>query len=184
MSTRSAISLRDLSFEWPDGAGALHRVNGTFTTGRTGLVGRNGAGKTTLLRLIAGELTPTSGRIETAGDVGYLPQTLTLARSATVAQLLGIDKVLDALRAIESGDVDERHFDAVGDDWDIEARADEALHEIGFSAAELGRHVGEVSGGEAMLIAITGLRLRRTPVTLLDEPTNNLDRSTRAKLAG
>ena len=27
------------------------------------------------------------------------------------------------LRAIESGDVDPRHFDAVGDDWDIEARA-------------------------------------------------------------
>ncbi|MEO7124129.1 MAG: ATP-binding cassette domain-containing protein [Lacisediminihabitans sp.] len=34
-----------------------------------------------------------------------------------------------------------------------------------------------------MLIAITGLRLRRTPITLLDEPTNNLDRPTRAKLA-
>jgi ATPase subunit of ABC transporter with duplicated ATPase domains len=34
-----------------------------------------------------------------------------------------------------------------------------------------------------MLIAITGLRIRRTPITLLDEPTNNLDRVTRAKLA-
>ncbi|WP_435832269.1 ATP-binding cassette domain-containing protein [Nonomuraea rubra] len=34
-----------------------------------------------------------------------------------------------------------------------------------------------------MLIAITGLRIRRTPITLLDEPTNNLDRPTRAKLA-
>jgi ATPase subunit of ABC transporter with duplicated ATPase domains len=35
-----------------------------------------------------------------------------------------------------------------------------------------------------MLIAISGLRIRRTPITLLDEPTNNLDRPTRAKLAG
>ena len=34
-----------------------------------------------------------------------------------------------------------------------------------------------------MLIAITGLRIRRTAITLLDEPTNNLDRLTRAKLA-
>jgi ATPase subunit of ABC transporter with duplicated ATPase domains len=181
---RSAISLRELSFEWPDGTVALHRVNGTFTTGRTGLVGRNGVGKSTLLRLIAGELAPTSGRIETVGNVGYLPQTLTLTGSATVAQLLGIDEVLGALRAIESGDVDVRHFDTVGDDWDIEARADEALHEIGFSAADLDRRVAEVSGGEAMLVAVTGLRLRRTPVTLLDEPTNNLDQATRAKLAG
>ena len=33
-----------------------------------------------------------------------------------------------------------------------------------------------------MLIAISGLRLSRTPITLLDEPTNNLDRATRAVL--
>ncbi|MET8054664.1 ATP-binding cassette domain-containing protein, partial [Streptosporangium sp. NPDC005286] len=46
-----------------------------------------------------------------------------------------------------------------------------------------GRRVAEVSGGEAMLIAITGLSIRRTAITLLDEPTNNLDRPTRAKLA-
>ncbi|MFD6093284.1 ABC-F family ATP-binding cassette domain-containing protein [Oerskovia sp. NPDC060338] len=183
MAIRSAVTLHQLSFEWPDGSVALDRLDGTFTTGRTGLVGRNGTGKSTLLRLIAGRLTPTSGRVDLAGDVGYLPQTLTLTGSTTVAELLGIDTVLAALRAIESGDVDERHFEAIGDDWDIESRADEALHEIGFGAADLDRRVAEVSGGEAMLIAITGLRIRRTAITLLDEPTNNLDRATRATLA-
>ncbi|MCS5719329.1 ATP-binding cassette domain-containing protein [Herbiconiux sp. CPCC 205763] len=183
MSTQSAITFHNLSFSWPDGTPALQGLNGTLTTGRTGLVGQNGAGKSTLLRLVAGILTPTSGRIDTVGGVGYLPQTLTLGQHATVASLLGIDEVLSSLKAIEGGDVDVRHFDVVGDDWDIESRADEALHEIGFSAADLGRSVGEVSGGEAMLIAITGLRIRHTPITLLDEPTNNLDRDTRAKLA-
>ncbi|OPG10664.1 ABC-F family ATP-binding cassette domain-containing protein [Microbispora sp. GKU 823] len=183
MSTKSAITLRDLTFEWPDGSVALSGVNGTFTTGRTGLIGRNGAGKSTLLRLIAGSLTPTAGHIDTIGEVGYLPQTLTLHQETTVAGLLGIDGILSAMRAIETGDVDERHFDTIGDDWDIEARADEALHQIGFTAADLDRRIAEVSGGEAMLIAITGLRIRRTPITLLDEPTNNLDRPTRAKLA-
>ncbi|MGN6426819.1 MAG: ABC-F family ATP-binding cassette domain-containing protein [Leifsonia sp.] len=183
MSSASAITLHDLTFEWPDGTVALDHVSGTFGTGRTGLIGRNGAGKSTLLRLIAGELTPTSGRIDTAGDVGYLPQSLTLRRDTTVAELLGIHGILAAMAAIESGDVDQRHFDAIGDDWDIESRADEALHQVGFSAADLHRRVAELSGGEAMLIAITGLRVRRTPITLLDEPTNNLDRPTRAKLA-
>jgi ATPase subunit of ABC transporter with duplicated ATPase domains len=43
--------------------------------------------------------------------------------------------------------------------------------------------VDQISGGEAMLVAITGLRLRRTQITLLDEPTNNLDREARATLA-
>ncbi|WP_084522422.1 ABC-F family ATP-binding cassette domain-containing protein [Nocardia inohanensis] len=183
-SMQSAIILQNLSFEWPDGSIALAGVDGTLNTGRTGLVGRNGVGKSTLLRLVAGVLTPTSGRIETSGEVGYLPQTLTLGRDETIAQLLGISGELAALRAIESGQTDERYFETIGDDWDIEARADEALHEIGFSAADLDRRVGEISGGEAVLVAITGLRVRRTPITLLDEPTNNLDRETRAKLAG
>lgn len=184
MSTKSAITLRDLTFEWPDGSIALDHVNGTFGTGRTGLIGRNGAGKSTLLRLIAGELRPSAGHIDTIGEVGYLPQTLTLRPDTTVGELLGIEPILEAMRAIESGDADPRHFDTIGDDWDIEARADEALDQIGFSAADLDRRVAEVSGGESMLIAITGLRLRRTPITLLDEPTNNLDRATRARLAG
>ncbi|WP_040812732.1 ABC-F family ATP-binding cassette domain-containing protein [Nocardia concava] len=181
-SMPSAITLQNLSFEWPDGSIALAGLTGTLTAGRTGLVGRNGAGKSTLLRLIAGILTPSSGRIETSGEVGYLPQTLTLGREETIAQLLGIAGKLAALRAIESGDTAEKHFETIGDDWDIESRADEMLHEIGFGAADLDRKVGEISGGEAVLIAITGLRIRRTPITLLDEPTNNLDRETRAKL--
>ena len=183
MSTKSAITLRNLTFEWPDGTIALDSVNGTFSTGRTGLIGRNGAGKSTLLRLIAGELQPTSGHIDAGDEVGYLPQTLTLRRDTTIAELLGIKPILDAMKAIEYGDVAQRHFDAIGDDWDIESRADEALHQIGFSAADLDRRVAEVSGGEGMLIAITGLRIRRIPITLLDEPTNNLDRATRTKLA-
>lgn len=183
MTANPTVTLRDLTFEWPDGTVALSHLDGTFGAGRTGLIGRNGAGKSTLLRLIAGILEPTSGRIDTAGAVGYLPQTLTLRHETTVAELLGIDEILAAMRAIESGDADERHFDTVGDDWDIEARADEALHRIGFGAADLDRSVAEVSGGEAMLIALTGLYIRRTPVTLLDEPTNNLDRRTRAALA-
>ncbi|ETJ43555.1 ABC superfamily ATP binding cassette transporter ABC protein, partial [human gut metagenome] len=54
---------------------------------------------------------------------------------------------------------------------------------IGFSAADLGRRVATLSGGEAMLVAITGLRLRGAEVTLLDEPTNNLDRPTRQRVA-
>ena len=48
---------------------------------------------------------------------------------------------------------------------------------------ELDRSVGAISGGEAMLVAIAGIRLRRAPITLLDEPTNNLDRAARNVLA-
>jgi ATPase subunit of ABC transporter with duplicated ATPase domains len=60
------------------------------------------------------------------------------------------------LRAIESGDVDAAHFDVLGDDWDIETRAGEALHPLGFSTADLDPPLGTVSGGEAMVIAVAG----------------------------
>ena len=38
-----------------------------------GLIGPNGAGKTTLIRSILG-LIPSSGRVETDGAIGYVPQ--------------------------------------------------------------------------------------------------------------
>ena len=178
----AAVSIDRLTFTWPDGSVVLDGLSGTFGSGRTGLVGRNGSGKTTLLRLIAGELPPTAGHITATGEVAWLPQRLTLDVDRRVADLLGIAAPLDAVRAITAGDVDPVHFDAVGDDWDIESRAEASLAEAGLDPSFLDRTVGELSGGEAVLVAIAGIRLRRAPITLLDEPTNNLDRGARARL--
>jgi ATPase subunit of ABC transporter with duplicated ATPase domains len=180
-STPSVV-LDDITFTWPDGSTALSGISGAFGAARTGLVGRNGSGKSTLLRLIAGELAPDRGQVVRASDVAYLPQQLTLEVDRPVADLLGVARRLDALRAIEAGDADPRHFDAVGSDWDIEARSHVALAEAGLAPDMLDRSVGELSGGEAMLTAIAGIRLRRAPVALLDEPTNNLDRDARSRL--
>jgi ATPase subunit of ABC transporter with duplicated ATPase domains len=178
-----SVVLDHLAFAWPDGSVALDGVSGAFGVGRTGLVGRNGSGKSTLLRLVGGQLSPTSGRVAVTDEVAYLPQHLTLDAERRVADLLGIAPALDAVRAIADGDPDPAHFDAVGDDWDVEARAEVALAEAGLEPDFLDRTVGELSGGEAVLVAIAGIRLRRAPITLLDEPTNNLDRDARARLA-
>ena len=176
----SAVTLDRISFIWPDGTTALTEVSGAFGSGRTGLVGRNGAGKSTLLSLIAGEHTPTSGQLTVSGAVDRLPQLLTLDVARPVADLLGVGEALRAVRAIERGDVDPAHFDAVGDDWDVEARATAALAEAGLPNGALDRRIGALSGGEAMLAALVGVRLRGAPIALLDEPTNNLDRDARA----
>jgi ATPase subunit of ABC transporter with duplicated ATPase domains len=181
--TTAAVTLDRVSFAWPDGSIALDAVSGSFGSGRTGLVGRNGAGKSTLLRLFAGELTPASGQIARTDRVAHLPQRLTLDTGRRVAELLGISAALDAVRAIAAGDVDPAQFDAVGDDWDIEGRAEASLAEAGLHPSFLDRTVGELSGGEAVLAAVAGIRLRRAPITLLDEPTNNLDREARERLA-
>ncbi|MFS0713054.1 ATP-binding cassette domain-containing protein [Microbacterium sp. 2P01SA-2] len=177
-----AVVLDRVTLIHPDGIPAVRDVTGAFGAGRTGLVGRNGSGKTTLLRLIAGELTPTSGSVATSGRVELLPQRLTLDVGRRVAELLGIAAVVHAVRAVESGDVDPRHFDTIGDDWDAEARAAAALAAAGLPAGALDRRVGDLSGGEAVLAALVGVRLRGAEIVLLDEPTNNLDRDARDRV--
>jgi ATPase subunit of ABC transporter with duplicated ATPase domains len=179
-----SVVLTDCSFAWPDGAVVLDRVTTAFGRGRTGLVGANGAGKSTLVRLVTGDLAPTGGRVSTTGRVDLLPQRLRRGPDDTVADLLGIRPQLDALHAILGGDPDPRHFDALGDDWDLEARAAAALSEVGLDldTGDLLRPVATLSGGQAVLTAVTGVRLRDRPVAVLDEPTNDLDLRSRGLL--
>ncbi|MGC4154299.1 MAG: ATP-binding cassette domain-containing protein [Propionicimonas sp.] len=181
MPALPAVVLDDLFFDWPDGSPVLTNLTATFGRGRTGLIGANGAGKSTLLRLIAGRLAPTSGTVTVHGTVDYLPQHLTLEVDATLADLLGVRGVLDAVHAIEAGDPDPALFDLVGQDWDIEARAIAALGEAGLPTG-LDRQVATLSGGETVLAALVGIRLRGASVALLDEPTNNLDADSRDRL--
>lgn len=183
MSTPTAhITCSSLSFAWPDGSLALDDFHLTVGPGRTGLIGVNGAGKSTLLRLIAGELRPAGGRVKVAGEVGYLPQNLGLDTGLRVDAALGIAAVREALHAIEAGDVGEEHFAAVGDDWDAEGRARATLDELGLAHIGLDRTIGEMSGGECVLLRLAALLLARPDVLLLDEPTNNLDLYARQRL--
>ncbi|MBX6356678.1 MAG: ABC-F family ATP-binding cassette domain-containing protein [Micromonosporaceae bacterium] len=177
-----SIVCNDLSFTLPDGTPVLDRIDLTIGPGRTGLIGVNGAGKSTLLRLVAGQLRPTRGSVSVAGEVGYLPQNLPLDTARRVDEMLGIAHVRHALRAIEEGDASDRHFATIGDDWDVEERARKLLDRLGLGHVELDRAVGALSGGEAVLVALSALLLRRPDVLLLDEPTNNLDLDARGRL--
>ena len=177
---QNPITLADLTFAWPDGTVQFDAITASLGRGRTALVGDNGSGKTTLLRLVAGELAPTAGSLTTTGSVAWLRQDVTRQTGRSLADLLGIAPVVAALRAVEAGDVDERHFETIGDDWDIEERAIAALGRLGLAAPALSRTVAELSGGEAVLAALAGVELHGAAITLLDEPTNNLDARARA----
>ncbi|GAA2502747.1 ABC-F family ATP-binding cassette domain-containing protein [Streptomyces gobitricini] len=176
------ITCTDLSFSWPDGTEVLDGFQLAVGPGRTGLIGLNGSGKSTLLKLIAGELTPTDGTVRTMGEVGHLPQNATLDTTLRVDQALGIAAARAALHAIEGGDPGEEHFTAIGDDWDVEERARAALDQLGLGHIGLDRTIGEVSGGECVLLRLAALLLARPDVLLLDEPTNNLDLHARRRL--
>ncbi|MFE2261595.1 ABC-F family ATP-binding cassette domain-containing protein [Streptomyces griseosporeus] len=177
-----SITCTSLSFAWPDGTVVFDGLDASFGPGRTGLVGVNGSGKSTLLKLIAGELVPADGTVRVAGEVGWLPQNVTLDTALRVDEALGIAARRAALHAIEAGDVSEEHFETVGDDWDVEERALATLGELGLGHIDLDRTIGEVSGGESVLLRLAALLLRRPDVLLLDEPTNNLDLYARRRL--
>jgi len=181
-SFHPAVVLDGVTFAWPDGTPVLDGVSGAFGRGRTGLVGANGVGKSTLLRLVLGDLVPASGGVTVDGTVAHLDQFVHRQAGATVADLLGVRTVVEALAAIESGSTDPSHFDAVGDAWDVHGRCAADLASVGVSTLTLDRPLTTLSGGEIVLAALTGLRQRRADVTLLDEPTNNLDRDTRARV--
>ena len=178
----AAIVCSDLSFSWPDGASALSGLTVSFGPGRTGLIGANGSGKSTLLKLIAGELRPGSGAVRTHGEVGYLPQAITLGTHQSVSGLLGITAARDALHAIEAGETGEDVFAVIGDDWDVEERARAWLDRLGLDRVGLDDRVERLSGGETIGVALAALFLRRPDILLLDEPTNNLDLDARKRL--
>ncbi|WDV55835.1 ABC-F family ATP-binding cassette domain-containing protein [Streptomyces coeruleorubidus] len=178
----TSITVTSLAFTWPDGTPVFEDLDVSFGPGRTGLVGVNGSGKSTLLKLIAGELAPADGTVRVLGEIGYLPQNVTLDTTLRVDEALGIAERRAALHAIEAGDVAEAHFETVGDDWDVEERALATLGELGLGHVELDRTIGEVSGGESVLLRLAALLLRRPDVLVLDEPTNNLDLYARRRL--
>ena len=178
----AVIVCSDLSFSWPDGTPVFSHLATSFGPGRTGLIGVNGSGKSTLLRLVAGELHPGSGAVRVEGDVGYLPQAVTLGTHAAVSDLLGITAARTALHAIEAGQSGDDAFAAVDGDWDVEERARAWLDRLGLGSLGLDDSVRQLSGGETILVCLAALFLRRPAVLLLDEPTNNLDLDARRRL--
>jgi ATPase subunit of ABC transporter with duplicated ATPase domains len=176
------ITCSNLSFAWPDDTPLFDDLSFTVGDGRTGLVAPNGAGKSTLLRLIAGEYLSTAGTIVVDGSVGYLPQTLPWVAERSVADVLGVAPVLDALQALAAGHAGENVFTAIGDDWDIEERTRAQLDRLGLGQIAFDRRLGSLSGGEVVSLGLVAQLLKRPDVLLLDEPTNNLDVDGRRRL--
>ncbi|MEX2980941.1 ABC-F family ATP-binding cassette domain-containing protein [Streptomyces sp. C36] len=180
--SNASVVCSNLSFSWPDDTPVFEDLSFSLGGGRTGLVAPNGSGKSTLLKVIAGELRPRAGSVSVAGTLGYLPQSLPLTGDLTVAEVLGIASVIRAIDAVESGDVAEEHFTAIGDDWDIEERTRAQLDRLGLGDLALERGLDTLSGGQIVSLGLAGRLLKRPAVLLLDEPTNNLDLDARHRL--
>mgnify|MGYP002655094133 FL=1 len=163
---------------------------------RIGLIGYNGTGKSTILKLLVGQYAPSKGTVEKGKDttIGYLHQDLLsfdTNESITEVALGAFERVKELEKEVEKlgieleanpedNDLLIKYTDAlheidVLDGYNINHKAEEVLHGLGFTTKDLGRPYKEFSGGWRMRVLLAKMILQAPDVLLLDEPTNHLD---------
>jgi ATPase subunit of ABC transporter with duplicated ATPase domains len=182
MTHAVTLTLQGVGFQLPDGRKLFDGLDERFDRRRAGLVGRNGAGKSVLAGILAGTLSPSSGRVLRSGSVFYLPQQIAPQAGQTVGALAGVQQVLDALRRIENGSTAASDFDRVGERWDLRERLAQTLAAFGLAGLPADLPASRLSGGEITRVGIAGALLSDADVLVLDEPSNHLDRDSRQAL--
>ncbi len=169
------LRVDNISFAYERSRAVLQGVS--FEAGRgtiLGLLGPNGSGKTTLLRLIAGTLTPLTGRVTLdAADVRRLSRRDLARKVAVVPQETHTTFDFTVLDIVLMGRYPHLGaFELEGAD-DV-AIAHEALSATG-TAHLAPRAFATLSGGEKQRVVIASALAQASSVLLLDEPTASLD---------
>jgi ATPase subunit of ABC transporter with duplicated ATPase domains len=159
---RTAFTVEGLSFRYPGTDRDIFRdLNFTIEAEqRVAIIGPNGIGKTTLMRCLAGDLTPTRGKVTWVenAQLGYMPQDPSAE----------FDQKVDLLTWMST-------WTGKADDEQI-VRA--TLGRLLFSGDETRKSVKVLSGGEKGRMMYGKLMLTRPNVMLMDEPTNHMDMET------
>ncbi|WAL58880.1 ABC-F family ATP-binding cassette domain-containing protein [Thermocoleostomius sinensis] len=194
------LRLEHISKIYPTGE-VLKDVNWEVKPGdRIGLVGVNGAGKSTQLKIIAGEVEPTAGEIIKPASlrIAYLTQEFEVDpdrpvrdefwRAFAAANQIH-EEMTQVQHAMQTADPEEletlihrldrlqRQFEALNG-YELDARIEKILPEIGFKPEDGDRLVSSFSGGWQMRMSLGKILLQEPDLLLLDEPTNHLDLET------
>jgi ATP-binding cassette subfamily F protein 3 len=165
---------------------------------RVALIGRNGSGKTTLFNILAGDISPDSGKLVRQKDItiGYLRQDIkpfsekplldeVVSAASHITSLEHRISVLQQALA-EGADADDsagilrelgelqHKYEAAGA-YNLEHEAKIVLSGLGFTPSDFTRPLRVFSGGWIMRAELAKLLLIRPDLLLLDEPTNHLD---------
>ncbi|WP_119080941.1 ABC-F family ATP-binding cassette domain-containing protein [Chitinophaga alhagiae] len=177
------INAQHISYHTPNREPLFRNISFSLRKGdKAAIAGNNGAGKTTLLKIIAGLEKNYTGQLQVPGNLYYIPQHYGHFNQLTVAAALGIAPLLEALRAVEGGAVDQRYYDLLEHNWDISARCEEAFARWGLRGIALEQPLHQLSGGMKTRLFLSGIDIFKPAIVLLDEPTNHLDKPARAQL--
>jgi len=139
------------------------------------LLGPSGCGKSTTLRMLAGFLSPTTGRIMVNGrDITDLPPE---ARGiGIVFQNYAIFPHMNVFDNIAFGLVERRDDKAT-----IKRKVDAALEQVGLTGYGE-RFERELSGGQKQRVALARVLVIEPEILLLDEPLSALDKQMREEM--
>ncbi len=158
------VRLTSVDFSYDGTHMILKNVDIAIARGeKIAIVGFNGMGKTTLLRIMAGTRKPTSGTCTLGHKVqpGYLSQEFSETIPSDVS-------VFECAKRCKPGATEKELRSQLG--------------AFGFSADDIGKPAGVISGGEKIRLAFLRLFLDPPNFMLLDEPTTHLDLEGRTTL--
>jgi branched-chain amino acid transport system ATP-binding protein len=154
---------------------------------RLAVLGPNGAGKTTLFNAIAGDITPTKGKVFIKGvDCTALPSRLRpqlgVARTYQKTRLFAGLTVEDNLYLAQTGK-QHRHLSLWrgARDAELRARASEAARQV-WLGEQLHSEVGDLSHGQQRQLEVGMALVTEPDLIMLDEPASGLSRGERERL--
>ncbi len=154
-SGKEVLIAKDLTIGYPDKTMVSDIDFQVNKNDRVAIIGPNGIGKSTLLKTIMRKLEPKDGSIKYGAslDIGYYDQELqSLDPSKTV-----LDTIWDRHKTMPEKDVRS------------------ILASFLFTAEDIDKTVGQLSGGQKARLTLTVLSLEKDNFLLMDEPTNHLD---------
>ncbi|MCL2559405.1 MAG: ABC-F family ATP-binding cassette domain-containing protein [Turicibacter sp.] len=130
---------------------------------RIGIVGSNGSGKSTLLNILAGRLTPDSGKVDTGVTVKLAYYTQETEEMDLAMRM--INYIKEAAEVVHTTDGKT-------------ISASQMLERFLFPTYMHGLPLEKLSGGERRRLYLLKLLMTEPNLLFLDEPTNDLDTQT------
>ena len=173
------LELKNVSYTYGKGTvfevNALSNIDLMIEEGQfIGIIGHTGSGKSTLIQHFNALMQPTEGKVLFEGediwgdkyDRRALRSKVGLVFQYPEHQLFEADVLTDVAFGPKNQGLSKE---------EAEARAREALVQVGFPEKFYGHSPFELSGGQKRRVAIAGVLAMNPRVLILDEPTAGLD---------